>query len=247
MPDLNGIQFVDPDPHFTKGGQGKLFSDPKPTDQHRYQRGYTPERMREVRDAPLNVAQETFGDGQGPHIFNESPFTGPGAPRRVLETIARSTTPVEELRGKNISHLYIRTGSTTPGTASGVYLPDAIHISNNSRTSTALGPIATRHENEIAAGRMLLHELGHHRSRLEGRDHASYDTPVRVGKEEAFADENKIERFRPDPRDHRAGRIVPTSNGYESLRAFKGMGGKTARTAYAKARTTPLDIEAKHV
>lgn len=220
----------------TKASQGKLFHDPKPVDEHRYQRGYTPARMAEVRGMTLDIQPGEKG-----------PFTGPGAAHRVHEVIARSTTPahehVEEYNGDK--GLVIRTAATKMGNAAAFY--------QHPSYAEPRGSISLGRTNEIGEGQNLMHELGHYRSSLvDYTEHANPDTPVDRGREEAFADENMMSRWRPDPREVRRfpnpRHHVPHPS-YEYELAFKGMGGKKAHKAYLKARTSPIqkDLEsARH-
>ncbi len=59
---LSKQQWANPKPYITKGGQGKLFPDQKPDDSVRYPRGYTPDRMAEVKAAPIRMPSTTRSD-----------------------------------------------------------------------------------------------------------------------------------------------------------------------------------------
>lgn len=222
--------------------QGKLFADPKPTDEHRYQRGYTPERMQEVRGARMNIEAGPEGSG---------PMTGPAGVRHVQEVIARSKTPIQEINVPKTSwgtdmdpddsyDLRINTGSKGAGgrassaagwySGGGHYERGEIHIA---------GGAVGNYGGVEGAGQTLLHELGHYKSaKVEHNDSANYRTPVQRGKEEAFADDNEKERWRPDPRDVRKGTSKPPRGAYENEGAFQGLGGKKAHVPYVKARQT---------
>lgn len=228
MPELSGVQFFDPKPYFTKGGQGKFFADPKPTDEHRYQRGYTPDRMAAVRQMPIDVVEAEGRRGLS--------FSGPTGPRQIHETIARSTTPTDEVPDTQ-RHLKIHPAVGYSGTnnRAGVYR----NIKGAVALKTSPGSIhLAGGDTKEGEGQTLLHELGHWASNRQGRESAWYDTPTQRGKEEAFADDNMAERWRPDPRDVRKGVSKPPGFGYEMDTNFQGLGGAVAHKAYIKARRT---------
>jgi hypothetical protein len=227
-------------PYFPGGkGQGKLFADPKPTDEHRWPRGYTPERMHEVRRWGPNV-----GPLPGEGRFDPKSHQ---MERGLQEHIARSTTPVSDfsattVEGHHRSYpLSIRPGTIHPDrpNASGTYGSGG--TDSRQGDITLASPVSGR-----STGQTLLHELGHHRShKVEnegaGTVHARLTgkkTPTRRGQEEAFADDNMMERFRPDPRDVRKGIDTRPDASYEHERSFKGQGGKVAYEAYLKHRKT---------
>ena len=217
------------------GSQGKLFRDAKPTEKHRYQRGYTPERMREVeggRDAPpgLNIQSAVTKR-------SKAAFAGPAGEARIKQVIARSTTPAEELRPTGPGQrLRITSGSPKASKnawASYVHqpmlgrIPGEIHLGKD--------------PDENMTGQALMHEMGHFRSHMAGTEHFTSRTPAGLGKEEAFADENMLQRWRPDPRDVRRDKAPRMDLAYESRSSFgrTGSGGIAHRT-YLKSRTTPI-------
>lgn len=247
---LSGDQFTgfsDPKPYITKGGQGKLFKDPKPVDEHRYQKGYTPERMRAVQETMPYVV----------HPGETGHFSGPHGEHQVHQVIARSTTPVDETLEKNEDytkgggfHLSIRTGvSGISGGRRGQ--PEAAGAYINQRNAQGIqgahGEIHLSGTADTAEkeGQTLLHELGHWRSNRAWTSHSYVDTPANRGKEEAFADDNMMSRWRPDPRDVRRGKSEAPSPSYESESAHQGIGGKKSYSAYIKARQTPLVSEGR--
>jgi len=239
-------------PRFTKGGQGKFFSDPKPVDEHRYQRGYTPERMNDVRQARMMVTAGQEGSG---------PFTGPAGEQQVHEVIARSKTPMREINIPKTAYgtdrdpddvfpLHIETGlkgnlSGRSTAAAGTYSGGGMYERGNIRIA---GGAVGNYGGAEGAGQTLLHELGHYRSaKVEHNDSAHYRTPGQVGKEEAFADDNEKERWRPDPRDVRKGISKPPRGAYENSGAFNGLGGKKAHGPYVRARKTLNPEEKKTI
>jgi hypothetical protein len=244
-------------PRMTKGGQGKLFSDPKPTNEHRYQRGYTPERMAEVRNARMDI---NAGPSKHPERTKTGPFTEHGGERHIQEVIARSTTPMHEINvpkttwGSDIDPddaypLHINAGVTSFGGSrsyAGTYRGGGSHYERG-QIDLAGGSIGS-HSGPERAGQTLLHEMGHYRSaKVEHNPSAEYRTPGQVGKEEAFADDNEVERWRPDPRDVRKGKSKPPTPGYENSGAFYGLGGQKAHGPYVRARKTLNPEEKKTI
>jgi hypothetical protein len=256
---VSGTQFagyVDPKPYFPQkgsdkgpsiGSQGKLFRDAKPTAKHRYQRGYTPERMAQVKAMPI----KTYTGDRG------GAFSGAAGHQQVREVIARSATPAEEIKPQFTGDtLTIRTGASL-GSNAGTYAKSKFGGHGTIDLDRGYGSKSHPHENREQAGQTLLHELGHARSNYEYTEHSALDTRAKLGEEEAYADDNMMKRWRPDPRDVRRGRSHAPSPSYESPDAFKGYqvpaqlsritGGKTAHKAYLAARQTPIqrDIRLK--
>lgn len=235
---LSGQQFTglsDPKPYFTKGGQGKLFKDPKPVDEHRYQRGYTPERMRAVeggRDKPPGLAIESAVTKR-----SKAAFAGPAGVARVKQVIARSKTPAEELQPTGPGQrLKIITGSPkTSRTAWASY-------SHKPALGRRPGEINLgKEKDENMMGQALMHEMGHFRSHMAGTEHFGSQLSSRHGQEEAFADENMLSRWRADPRDVRRGKAPRMDLAYESRNSFgRNVFGMAAHTSYLKSRTTPI-------
>jgi hypothetical protein len=91
------ITGFDPQPYMTATGQWKMFADEKPVARHRYPRGYTPERMAQVRSLPVEVTNHTEFAPTREERQNavHPPMTGPAGVREVQEAIARSTIPAE--------------------------------------------------------------------------------------------------------------------------------------------------------
>ena len=233
-------------PYFTKSGVGKLFADPKPGAEHRYPRGYTPERMADVRGAvPIfdaNYASGLLAVGSG---LGGVPNSTPAA-SRVLETIARSTAPMSDFttmhpnNGRQQQRLKVTVNSYDPSITSG-------RLAGFYRGPRRFpgGGVSSTGQAHIAAGRedtaTVTHELGHHVSTMvEKNPHADYDTPTKRGKEEARADDYAQEHFRADQREKSGTKKRRNDPAYESLGTWKGLGGKRAHASYLKARTTPI-------
>lgn len=223
--------------------QGKLFSDPKPTDEHRYQRGYTPERMEAVRQQPIHVYTGENRRGQ-----KGAPFTGPAGAARVWDTLARSTLPADHIRSRyNGDALKIKTASPEVSSSANAHYR---YSQFGGHGEIHLG----RDSGEQRMGQSLLHEVGHAHSTQEVLPHSRPETRQELGQEEAYADDTMVRHWRPDPRDARRGNVREVTPGYEHPETFKGTtvpfarssgrgnqtGGKTAHRAYMAARTTPL-------
>jgi hypothetical protein len=242
-------------PYMTKGGQGKLFSDPKPVAQHRYQRGYTPERMADIRAQPIDIhtpepEPQTASPG-AKDTESRTPFTGHGAARRVQEVMARSTMPTSHI-GQEPADTAARVAHMGPDAKVGpddVY-PLRISTGRNigasgtyqSGTNWARGliKIGAYGESEQTKGQTLMHELGHHYShKVVPSSSNEYRTPSQIGREEAKADDYSVTHYRPDPRDVRRGTAEPNRSVYESKEAFYGgSGGQAAHRAYLAGRET---------
>ena len=237
-------QFSNPQPYFPQkgrdkgpsmGSQGKLFRDPKPVDEHRYQRGYTPERMRAVeggRDKPPGLSVQSEVTKR-----SKAAFAGPAGVARIKQVIARSTTPAEELH------------PTGPGQRLRITSGSA-RASKNAWASYTHQPSLGKRPGEILLGKdkdenmmgqALMHEMGHYRSHMAGTEHFTSRAPSDFGKEEAFADDNMMSRWRPDPRDARRGKAPRMDLAYETRSSFGRTGsGGTAYRSYLKARQTPI-------
>jgi hypothetical protein len=190
--------------------------------------------------------------------------------RRVQEVIARSTTPIHELTNPpDVAGTHVHSGwDKASGEYVTRQVPDRlndrkldIHLNDSGMGDNHAGEYhdarwysnggdyskpMTLGSSKIklrsgADDHTILHELGHYRSaRIDKNPESDYRTPTRRGKEEAHADDNDRERFRPDPRDVRAGKEVDRPSPYETRYAWRGRGGNVAHTAYVKARKTPL-------
>jgi hypothetical protein len=263
---VNQTQFSTPKPYFPHRGskakreqptQGKLFADPKPEAATRYPRGYTPERMAEVQKMPLNIF---------PNLGKTGAFSGPAGKRRIQETIARSATPAKEFPYKmGREKLQIQVAAPPPDF--NVEIQPGYRVQGGYRADRGgggLGKIVVdpgrprykgqppQRQEEVQA-QTLMHEMGHARSDVEQQPHSRPKDFIALGQEEAFADENMLQRWKPDPRDVRARRSYPPSPAYEDPKAFSNYPGGADRinkagltkgdvagAYYRAARTTPL-------
>jgi len=151
--------------------------------EHRYQKGYTPERMAEVKKATRWL---------GPAVHQGEPDWGRtfGGLHRAQQTVARSTVPVEDMHGASIHVLHPDLFAGRPGIkdgAAGTYF----HHRDTRKTP---GEILVREGHETTP--TVIHEIGHHVSQKSGTDHSSYDTPAKRGAEEGFADRYSDKHFR---------------------------------------------------
>jgi hypothetical protein len=229
-------------PYFTKGGQGKFFPDPKPVAEHRYPRGYTPERMKEVREAPMEISI-------APKRTQKT--SDPYKVRKVQETIARSSTPMSEIESQyGHPSLRIRMGLRLRQGWGGVFESEnrTVKVANSPpkpvspEMKTVLGKKASRisrvqttrrrEENYQGTEHTLLHEMGHFRSHVEKQPHSRYWTPEEQGQEEAFADTSMLERHRVDPRSERRGDVRLHAMSYEDPK----INNAAFRAAYAAKR-----------
>jgi hypothetical protein len=230
--------------------QGTLFRAPKPRDEDRYPRGYTPERMAATRGA---LAVEPSSPGR-------QPFSGPLGTARLHEAVARSTVPLDEIapvyHGADSqmnpvdypNPVSIKIASAGRG-ATGSYS----HVGGTLSGHVTLAP--TSYDRSLPdAESTLFHELGHRASHMAGTEHSYLGSPADLGKEEAFADDYRTMHRVPDKRAGIAKESAGYS-GYESMQTgrdnpwtayAKGMfphhtrPGFTARKAYNEARTTKL-------
>ena len=190
-------------PYFTGGGQGKFFKDPKPVDQHRYQRGYTPDRMREVQNA-------TWASMDGP----------PHLQAHLNQVVARSTMPTDVLHhqvdtlnlhegapmghhaGVTATHLE-RSGLGGYTSSSNVDIFQAPHTPGMGISARAKG--ASQAEK---MGTTIIHELGHaHHAFSDLDDFGGMGaTKKGSGHREHYADTFANTHYRPDPREVRKGR-----------------------------------------
>jgi hypothetical protein len=160
------------------GSQGTLFQGgSEQMSDRRYPKGYTPERLAEVRPAimgnPYNIRDRIIG---GKHHST--------APQRrdVIDTVARSTVPAEHLQGAQFfpgQHSLSLPGEEA---AAGIYKVAQKSIS-----------ILKGYEKEDT----VIHEIGHHVSH-QSEQHGGYATPAQQGTEEAHADNYAAEHYRDE-------------------------------------------------
>lgn len=245
-----GPQFKD-----KPGSQGTLFSGgTKHSSDARFPRGYTPERLHDVADAivPTTMSLSKTGDGgirRGTQSRDYKDISYPTAPhlnesrqplRRIVDNVARSTIPVEDLGGQLTVHSKSLGGSGGFDTHAGEYHAfvghPEIHIHPGMEENTT--PI---------------HEIGHHVSKQQGTDHSDYYSHEERGQEEAFADNYADKHFRD-----RKGQPVSTARTYaggqvDDIRtpafyhAYEGVRDRSGKPREGALRplTPDLDLDAR--
>lgn len=191
--------------------QGTLFrGGTKYSSDKRYPKGYTPERQAEVADAVvrpsvqnyLNKPAETSTGTQSKHFKDRRVTVGlnPDYPkgyrmesaqptRNLVDNVARSTVPVEHLRG-----VQFRTSASEAMLGEKV----AGHYDKRGDAMTNGDPVIRLKEGADSTS-TAIHEIGHHVSQAhEGNIHP-YDEHGFSGPEEAWADNYAEEHFR-DPK-----------------------------------------------
>lgn len=194
----------------TPGSQGTLFSGgTKHMSDERFPRGYTPERKAEISNAMFRVDPEhnTLRD----HLYTGGTRADNAPKRNLIDTVSRSTVPVEHLQPKAPTRqlafwTHHRSGD---GTLGDEHEGHAGHYNraprgfDGIRHDIVIDPAHTR-------GSTIIHEIGHHVSNLTDQPHSGVRTPETQGAEESFADNYAQTHFR-DRRGKRE--IVPTYGG----------------------------------
>jgi hypothetical protein len=170
------------------GSQGTLFQGG--SDQmtaKKWPRGYTPERLHEVKSAALPDKRILADE---PHMY---PFDTNGEKRKLVDNIARSTVPVHHLLG-----VQFEPGQTSLAMSSSDPHDPAVPGGLYEQRSGQWGGHATIKLHEgVAARPTAIHEIGHHVSQEQGTPHRAYDTTPKRGQEEAFADNYAQTHYRP--------------------------------------------------
>ena len=158
-PPGSGVTFFDPQPYMTATGQWKMFADEKPVARHRYPRGYTPERMAQVRSLPVEITNHTefAPTREERQEAVHPPMVGPAGVREVQEAIARSTIPAEHFedfsgapfKGVKLGPNKIIT-TTAAERKKGPFTPLEIHLNykspydeQSSPTLASFGPVSS--------------------------------------------------------------------------------------------------------
>src|SRR5215831_11293039 len=273
---VNQVQFFTPKPYFPHRGspekraqptQGKLFQEPKPSTLARYPRGYTPERMSEVREKTgwlINAPGGSSFSLTGSSL--DSPYNVPHGARLAQEAIARSDVPMKHL--ENLGRISLRSGlrgtgfgledrlgSYTPASRAIDIEPMRGDLSSRRGLITSKEQLRknrgiSRPEAENMYGSALIHEIGHHvdftRRRMAGQQERSrrfLSTPTGRGKAEGEADRYMLQRFRPDPRTKGATAETQTYGAMGLL--YKGYPQDLARRGKAAAETASAAGEAR--
>lgn len=127
-----------------KNGQLKLFHE------HVWPKGYTPERLAEVRKAAPTIATST--DLQG--------MSHPEATAMVIDHLARSTSPVEDIQKVNDKNLVISVmGELASGNRGGFVTGKGIKMLGTPAVSE--GYDDPHNARRVQQANTLLHEMGH--------------------------------------------------------------------------------------
>jgi hypothetical protein len=144
----------------------------------RYPRGYTPERQAAVREQIKGTDwQRPADEALDAHLQRN----------RIVDTVSRSTVPVEHLQGLQWGHAAKGQQITSTGNSAGAYF----------KGNGDAPMIGVKHGMERTS--VPIHEIGHHVSHaIEGTEHSqnySYESG-HGGTEEAFADNYEQEHYR---------------------------------------------------
>jgi len=182
------------------------------------------------------------------------------AGRHVAETLARSSMPVEQMgagqaedwryaQPQTVRRPLISIEEQRAGVG-GHYRTDIGPQANSWNARVSLGPVDTGDPTRSTkwADFTLMHEMGHHRSSVENKPTSNlmqnlrsgepWDTPARHGTEEANADRNVLEHYKPDPRS--GIEFDPGSMRDYTFSIYPSIGGNrrkqdTAQRAYDRA------------
>lgn len=201
------LQVYPPDPRRGQKQQPALFdvAAVKPTDEHRYQRGYTPQRKREVDKA-----------------FEGRLFGTPTKERHFKDAVARSSMSVKpaqkgmygiaelhegakkdpsSLFGRDQSILGTTEGRSAPGDSVIRFDPlrTKVHMFYGAQGNSPRMPKASRSE---VFGAAVIHELGHADQHYRHGEETPFMKP---GQRERYADQFMVKHFRSDPREARRG------------------------------------------
>lgn len=197
----------------TPGAQGTLFQGGKPTNEHRWPRGYSPTRMASVSTAfgprRLSVAAPPDLEHDQPHpYFN--PASATHTERLVLEPLARSTHDPSTFSSLRGIHLALDPSIPTRRGEAAHYSGYNARIQINRRPWTS----GSERTNLARADATLMHEVGHHVDLQQRADEivssahahpagADAGWEAQKGTLEHQADASMIEHFRNDPRNQR--------------------------------------------
>ena len=267
---LNGSQF----------SQGSLFN-MKPDAAHRWPAGYTPERKAAVASSLSDVKVKKYDEQGRNDLFLSSKtfFTpDPGDPHRgtwarkspeiikaqethargaITDTLARSTVPIEDLKGMPTIHVeelptssgdYWRPGLATTRSHMGEVVPDPksekrgrIRLDSEGRSSRAWSE------------KTIIHELGHHvdyKRDPEAFESAPRDetyegraSPLLEGAAEGYAARHHVpRRDEPDPSYASAASYTGYHGNPDFDRRFTEVSGKTPQEAMAGPTPPPVHM-----
>lgn len=187
MEELNPTQFrMQTNIKAKPGSQGTLFQGGY---NRNYHRGYGPERQAEAREHVEVGYQNWMRNSKGANTGEQR--------ARLMDTIARSTVPSEDLRAESEG----RMGPMRVKYHTGMFLnhiqAHGIYQAKGGTTDQGQ-PAITLHPGAEETT-TAIHELGHHVSNARKTEHSQNyktDQPAMRGQEEAFADNYAQEHFR---------------------------------------------------
>jgi hypothetical protein len=194
------------------GSQGTLFRGVKPTDVHRYQRGFTPARKQEVENNVRFV---------GPQQLNS----------QAADVIARSTVPLNNLRRLTVQPAGLPGILAQRQQVNRKQREDVRYGENRRGRNTVALATPTQQgidspRSQDVRGQILVHEIGHHVG--ESTRPTPRNDRMR-GAEEAHADNFLAAHYRPDPRSVRRGNTA----GDYSYRGQSNVAGRPSQFAGA--------------
>jgi hypothetical protein len=224
--------------------QGTVFQGGNPSPAaggQRWPRGYSPQRRDEVIGALRNHGdlREDLAGAAGEGWSTQAGETL-GRQAHGISAIARSTVPVEHLRG----NLRISWGTgAASGPELGAYYPYGQY---GTKRDPWAGPDISVHRvpgNEH--GPTVIHEIGHHVSATVDKNvHSAYDTPQRRGQEEGYA-ENYAEKHWRDPKGRPDKNFQTGPEGWAKHEGWQGEEEFTAHFDQERAkrfRGTPMGM-----
>lgn len=230
-----------------KPQQLTLFKAPKPTAEHRWPEGYTPERMHAVagrveviqRGVGRVGASNRYTDTTGGDVWSGKLSRGQ---KNVVADIARSSVPTEDIHSPYHPHHRLQVHARSDMMGGGLYLGGGSH-----------GKIAVGAD---TGPNTLLHEMGHAHSDMTNQSHSTvrFDEQVEQhktlagqhrkaaelrGVEEAYADnyaQKHVGRRRGESPQHE--RVSVYERGPEIWHEAYGLGAhsETAYRAYMSHR-----------
>lgn len=201
-------------------------------------RGYSPARLADVRNNFLAKVEVGVNMNETGHLYGPShydPHADPGGPianrarSRMLDTLARSTIPTDEMNDPLAGLHHVRVYSKPPFgvPARGEYMSSGTRVRTepvlkpewrgqreptreatiglyNAETDSyglPMGSTGAAKGRDPQAEQTFLHEVGHHDSYIAATESSRYETKAQQAEEEARADRFAVKHFRSDPRN----------------------------------------------
>lgn len=227
-----------------KNGQYKLFHE------HQWPKGYTPERLAEVREnlpTVVNRGNSQYAPGE--------------ATAKIADHLARSTMPIEDIKALKESNMGFAVGTNLPKGTAGAFTPlknpgEGLYPGVNLPKKAMLKPEVAEEKPELVkklsdvvkvnTGNAVVHETGHAMDFLGNPDRFNREQPSSYDNEGTTIsarprNEGRAEGYRRA--HHRATRAMRRSKaasvGYEST----GFSNIAARMMYRAERQAAYDRE----